>query len=159
MITIEGANIQGILKRIQDEIIFNSSELLDQIGELVVFPSIIKNFEDEGRPRWADLTARTNRERKAQGYSEAHPILERTGDLKSSSTEKNGFPGGNYDLQKTVLTISNYLEKAPVLHFGDGLVPARPFFLLQDEDTKKADDVVKKYVDMKLEKIALQETR
>ena len=155
-----GADLQGIISRFYTELILDSSELLDQVGEQVVFPSILKGFDTEGRKeRWADLSPRTQRERRAEGYGEAHPILERTGELKRSSTEKNGYPGGVYELGKTELNISNYLEKASVLHFGDGKIPAREFFTLQDEDTKLTVNLVQKYVVNKMAEIIATENK
>lgn len=155
--TMKGADIKGIMNRLKSELITDSSEMLDKIGMQVVYPSIEKTFEVEGRPvKWQELSPRTQRQRRWNGFGASHPILVQYGELKDASTKKDAF-GADYKLDKTKLTISNYLEKGKALHFGDGLIPARPFFMLQDEDTKKAQDVVFKHITKQLQKIVAEE--
>jgi len=55
---------------------------------MVIIPSIIKNFEAEGRPKWRPLAKSTIASRYALGFPRG-PILERTGRLKREATRKN----------------------------------------------------------------------
>lgn len=148
-----GDNVEGIINGILTDLVQDSSELLDEIGQKVVLVSIRKNFEEEGRPeKWADLTPRTQRERVAEGYGANSPKLQRTGELKRSVTEKSN---AMYELDKHSLKITNYLIKGIRNDKGDelaGLV-ARPFFFLQKGDERDAERVGIKYVQKKVAEI------
>lgn len=134
--SIQGlTELQMIIAKIKSNILNDSSKLLDYIAGKVVFPSIIKNFKEEGRPKWQGLAQRTQLERAAEGYGAEHPILFREGELFRNATTKDGVM---YDLGKHKLTMSPFLAKAEILHYGRGRVPARPFFYLQEEDDGKA---------------------
>jgi len=155
----KGDNVERIINGILRELVQDSSELLDEIGQKVVLVSIRKNFEEEGRPqKWKDLRPRTQREREYDGYGATHMILERTGELKRSVTEKEG---NMYDLEKHSLKITNYLNKGVLLNAGDdalGIV-ARPFFFLQKGDERDAERVGIKFVQKKLASIVSNNRR
>ena len=142
--------LKRIVSDIRSEILNDSSELLDYIADKVVFPSIIRNFKEEGRPKWQGLAPRTQLERAGEGYPPSNPILFRTGELFRNSTTKDGV---NYDLGKHQLTMDCMLRKGEWLHFGVGKLPARPFFYLQKEDEAKADREVGVFVSKKLQRI------
>lgn len=56
--------------------------------DTVVVPSIIQNFNQEGRPKWKPLTARTIKNRLYTGFPRG-PILQRTRRLEKAATRKN----------------------------------------------------------------------
>ena len=135
---------------IKSEILNDSRELLEYVADKVVFPSIIRNFKEEGRPKWQGLAPRTQMERASDGYPPANPILFRSGELFRNSTTKDGVM---YDLGKHQLTMSPPLRKAEWLHYGAGKTPARPFFYLQKEDDTIASREVGVFVSKKLQRI------
>lgn len=149
-IRMTGLDAKRAIESVMSGLTDNAEELLEQIADEIIFPSILQNFKEEGRPRWADLSERSQRERKFEGYNPTNPILQRTGELMTSSTEKNGYPGGVFDLRPKELTISNVLRKAETLQNGDWNLPERPFFYLQDGDYKKVDRLVVKHIQKKI---------
>lgn len=151
MIEIQGLKeLQKIMSNIRTDLINDSSRLLNYIAEKVVFPSIIRNFKEEGRPKWQGLAPRTQLERAAEGYPPAHPILYRSGELFRNATTKDGVM---YDLGKHQLTMSPFLAKAELLHFGHGKLPARPFFYLQKEDDAAAERETGVFISKELQRI------
>lgn len=151
IVEVEGLEeLRNIVSGIKTDILNDSSRLLNYIAEKVVFPSIIKNFKEEGRPKWQELAPRTQLERAGEGYGPAHPILYRTGELFRNSTTKEGVI---YDLGKDKLTIDCPLRKGEWLHFGVGKTPARPFFYLQKEDEAIADREVGVFISKELQRI------
>jgi phage gpG-like protein len=142
--------LKRIVSDIKSDILNDSSEMLDYIADKVVFPSIIRNFKEEGRPKWQGLAPRTQLERAGEGYPPAHPILYRSGELFRNSTTKDGV---NYDLGKHQLTMDCMLRKGEWLHFGVGKTPARPFFYLQKEDDGIAEREVGVFISKKLLRI------
>jgi len=56
--------------------------------DAVVVPSIIQNFDVEGRPKWKPLLPQTIQNRLYMGFSRG-PILNRTGRLRRAATRKN----------------------------------------------------------------------
>lgn len=145
------------LEAVIDEICNDMSPMLDMIGRRVILPSIKRNFDEEGRPTpWQPLAPRTQMERIADGLDPQHPILQRFGELLRSSTEANES-ANLYDLQEKRLSIKNLLNKAEVLHFGNGRVPARPFFFLPSDDYVLVEKETFDYVNKKLEEIVGRE--
>lgn len=63
-------------------------EPLEQSRDLVVIPSIRKNFASQGRPAWKPLKQSTIKNRMYMGYPRG-PILQRSGRLKTIATRKN----------------------------------------------------------------------
>jgi len=143
--------IRGILNEIKAKLIDNSSPMLSFIGERVVLPSIKKNFEEEGRPtKWVELAPWTQRERVSQGYGPAHPILQRSGELMRMATVKDNLL---WQENKNELKIICVVEDKWKLHFGEGRLPARPFFMLQKEDEGAASKEAGVYVAKELQRI------
>lgn len=74
-------------------------EPLEQARNHVIIPSIFKNFESEGRPRWAPLQKKTIQDRLRLGFQRG-PILTRTYRLRKAAVQKNiwevvSTPGSN----------------------------------------------------------------
>lgn len=63
-------------------------EPLEQSRDLVIIPSIKKNFASQGRPAWKPLKKSTIKNRLYMGYPRG-PILVRSGRLKTIATRKN----------------------------------------------------------------------
>lgn len=61
---------------------------LAEVRDEIVIPSVRKNFEAEGRPKWIALKAATIKNRLYMGFPRG-PILVRTGRLKRAATKKN----------------------------------------------------------------------
>jgi|SRR6185369_15195072 len=54
----------------------------------VIVPSIIQNFQEQGRPKWQKLSKKTIYNRQMEGFPRG-PILQKTGRLKRIATRKN----------------------------------------------------------------------
>jgi phage gpG-like protein len=61
---------------------------LIEARDAVVIPSVRKNFDSEGRPKWQALTSGTIQNRLYMGYPRG-PILHRSGRLRKAATRKN----------------------------------------------------------------------
>ena len=70
---------------------------LKTVLDTVLIPSIIKNFAEQGRPKWRVLSKRTILNRQYEGYPRG-PILDKTGRLKKAASRKN-----NWQIQTNVL--------------------------------------------------------
>lgn len=116
----------------------------------VMIPSISKNFDVGGRPAWAPLSDFTLLNRQVAGTGTK--ILDATGKLKRVATQQN-----IWDISLVAAVIRDIPEKAwyGKVHQGglnkdisiklagkkqtiktqaQGGIPARPFFVIQDED-------------------------
>lgn len=62
--------------------------ILEKVGDHFRTTLIPRTFKKEG-PGWAPLSRRTVADRLASGYSGAHPILQRSGDLFKSLTDRS----------------------------------------------------------------------
>ena len=104
-----------------------------------------KTFEAQGRPRkWKDLKPSTKRKRAKMGKWPAK-ILQVSGSLASSV---NGKIEGN-----TVKIGSN--KEYAMIHQKGGTIktkkasikiPARPFLVIQDEDVKRAENILTRHL-------------
>jgi phage virion morphogenesis protein len=96
-----------------------------------------ENFEKEGRPKWRPLQPATLKERARKGYT--GKILERTGQLKRSFTEK---------YTDTEAIVGTNLKYAAVHQFGSTKknIPARPFLKVTNEGVSKYTNIVKQYI-------------
>lgn len=98
-----------------------------EVGEIVL-RSIRKNFDDGGRPtRWPQRTTRY------RGRRSNNKLLIDTGRLLDSITYR-AFPSH--------VDIGTNVVYAPTHQFGRGGIPARPFIMLQDEDSAPIRDAI-----------------
>jgi len=147
-------------------------EPLKRSVEKVMMPSITKNFDLEGRPRWPRLAEETIITRQMLGFSSG-PILDRTGELRDVATSFNiwtissdkaeipDLPGdvwyGKVHQGGAAFSISagggpvNALRRIAGLRSqrsitGTGVIPKREFLLIQNEDIDHIEEVFMDWV-------------
>lgn len=116
------------------------------------------NFAAEG-PLWTPLAIRTQEEREQEGYDPEHPILERTGQLRYSVTDRN-HPDHFEDIQWTgdatfVLLEGSDHPNFDLLHAGGTNrygrpVPARPMVVVHDFQMDHLDRALERIVEAAL---------
>jgi len=104
------------------------------IGE-IVHTSILRNFEDGGRPKaWGDLKDSTKKQRAKKNKW--------PGQILVMSGEKDGLLSSiSYDAMPEKLVLVANKKYAAIQHFGGMAgkgrkvkIPARPYMMIQDED-------------------------
>ena len=109
----------------------------EQVGNLLLSDFAV-NFAQEGGyfgkgawAQWAPLKGgdtvpptSTVRDRIRKGYGGAHPILERTSQLRQSLTQR-GTPGNIFDVRPMGLTVGTATPYARFHQFGTSKMPAR----------------------------------
>jgi phage gpG-like protein len=153
-------------------------EPLKRAVEKVVAPSIAQNFDEEGRPHWQPLAADTINTRMNAGFG-GGPILDREGALKSVASSSKIWTIGKdeasiQDLPQEVwygkvhqggASFStggrggplNALRRVAGLRAqggggGTGVIPERPFLMIQTKDVDEIEDV---FVNWVRERVAL----
>lgn len=126
-------DLQDLLKAVKNRI-GNTKPAFEVIGEIIQ-TSILKNFEQGGRPEaWQDLAERTKKQRAKQGKW--------PGQILVMSGVRGGLMGSiSYDaMPDKVVWVANK-PYAAIQHFGGmagkGLktkIPPRPYMMIQDED-------------------------
>lgn len=111
--------------------------------ELVVLPSIRKNFNVGGRPRWRKLSE------PYASYRLPRPILVQTQNLKNSATSR-----GNWTVTRdsAVMTGVDNVPYAGYHQTGTSKMPARPFAVLQPEDVEHIVQIFEIWVDGLIDK-------
>lgn len=139
----------------------------------VMAPSFQKNFDEEGRPAWADLAEYTINEKERLGYS-GKKILERTGNLRrvvgqlniweieGGYGKKDGrafvkeLPGAEYGGIHQTGSRGQIFRRLPgnvqqILRErslgGRGDIPPRPFLQFQPEDRPKIERIFENWHD------------
>jgi len=112
--------------------------------DTVLIPSILKNFQVEGRPPWKPLAQITVYKRGAKkgekdARGAAHPILQDTGALIQAATSKEVWT--ITDTEAGVTQLDAVVPYAKYNQGGTGKMPARPFITFQDEDIEKMEAV------------------
>lgn len=116
------------------------------------------NFAAEG-PLWANLATRTQEEREQLGYDPDHPILERTGHLRMSVTDRS-HPDHFEEIQMVADGVIHLYEGSnhpnfDLLHAGGmndqgRLVPARPMTVVHDFQMDHLQRALERIVDAAL---------
>jgi phage gpG-like protein len=103
---------------------------VSEIGKLIL-QSIEQNFDEEGRPTpWAP--------RKEEG--DGHPLLKDTGSLYYSLFYDILRHPDEIDLEfQSGMPYDVFLDK------GTEKMPARPFYLIQDEDVTEIEDILARH--------------
>lgn len=114
------------------------------------------NFTGErgdDRP-WAPLARRTMHERRMLGYQPDHPILVRSGAYRDSFTDE-GHPlhvtEWSSEAGRWIIEEGSTDERADVLEFGAGYVPARPVTILGKAGEDRIARVLDRMFDQWLE--------
>lgn len=106
----------------------------------VMMPGIQKTFSQGGRPnRWHPLAESTQRQRVAEGYGGASPILVRSGALKKGFRSRIG---------KRSYAVFNRVFYYPYHQFGAPNLPARPMVVVLTGQRRLFTEIVRKYMGM-----------
>ena len=140
----------GRIKRILDGLAALPTRLggneTNKIGD-AVRQGIADNFTSEsaGGQRWVPLAASTVAQRRRLGFAGAHPILQRTRELKASFTSR----GHGSHVQtveraggKTIITIGSSDERSPWLQGGTATIPPRPIAVLGERQLDRVQETV-----------------
>lgn len=144
-INIETEEVRNLLLRIQKKT-GDLRPAMKTIGEIVL-TSVQRNFEEGGRPdKWQDLVDVTKHRREKQGRWPGQILV------------GSGVSGGllssiSYRAFSDNVKISAKKKYAAIHHFGGQAgrgrkvtIPARPYMLLQDEDWREINDVLKDFI-------------
>lgn len=108
-------------------------------AEKIIREEIAANFasESEAGTKWAPLAPRTVEDRIRKGYGGEHPILERTGELKSGMK-------GSSDNESAEVGPSEDIPYAGVQNDGskDGKIPARPYLRISAKGEERISDAI-----------------
>lgn len=97
--------------------------------DALMMSGVQKSFSQGGHPvRWHPLAEATQKQRVAQGYGGASPILVRSGTLKRGFRSKIGKHG---------YTIYNRVPYFPYQQFGTSTIPARPMVVVRANERNK----------------------
>jgi phage gpG-like protein len=162
----------GLLARRLDKLgldIRSFREPLEQAVRHVIIPSIRKNFDYEGRPKWTALSGATIERRMIEGYGPG-PILARSGNLRGVATQLSIW---TIDREKALVTdipssawYGKVHQAGATFSFssgagagvkylgrvvggasgGQGKIPARPFLMIQDQDIPKIERVFDRWL-------------
>jgi phage gpG-like protein len=151
----------------------NFREPLVKSVQKVIIPSIRKNFKEEGRPAWQELSAVTVKRRGG----DTGPILRRSGRLERTATQTSiwSFTNTAASIQKwpqetwygalhqaghggqKAKPVKKASKKLGVVSAADiggdggtGTIPARPFIMYQPEDIPKIHDIFDEWLDRKI---------
>ena len=92
----------------------NMRAAFEEVGE-IVHASVMRNFEDEGRPKW---------QRMAPGGRSGKLLQDSSRLIRSIKPRATS----------RFAEVCTNVEYAPYHQIGTGSIPARPFIMLQDED-------------------------
>lgn len=113
--------------------------LLDKI-EGVAQAAVADNFAGEwdGASGWAPLAESTQEDRVRRGYSAAHPILQRTGELASTIDYRHDLGADD-----AAVEIEPRADYAAFHQEGTSKMPARPFVALSERDQERiGEDII-----------------
>jgi len=172
-IEIQSKAIQDFLKQAQAKL-DNMEPLMKKISE-TMYEAVRKNFDEQGRPKWTELSDATKAERSGMSLKEylGLPVKKR----KSSQGKKNkvktwpgkilqieGMRGGGLlgsissDYNDTTAVVGSSMPfktgYAAIHHFGGPagrgkkvIIPERPIFKLTDEDIEDVEQDAVDYLD------------
>lgn len=135
--------------------------LFEEIRDEVIRPSIDKNFEVGGRPRWEPLSPITVGGGKA-GFIESAAsgiIGGRTPLVKSGQMRKHGTAKARFTIRDNEMTYGDWPEKrwfGPVHDLKElarkAEIPHRPFVLMQPEDQSAIQEITFEWVEKAINK-------
>lgn len=137
MIKIDVKGLEGVKEKINRLVLqgYDTSALMRRIAE-TMYDAVMKNFSEEGRPKWPPLSQSTIRERERKGYWPGQ-ILVRSRRLQSSITTH---------YTERMAMVGTNLIYAPIHQLGGragkkrkAIIPARPFLSV----TEKEIDIIK----------------
>ena len=141
----DDSDLQGLFKQVKKRI-GNTEPAFEVIGE-VIHASILRNFEEGGRPDdWPDLAYSTKKQRAQKGKW--------PGQILVISGTRGGLIGSiSYDAMPDKVVFVANKPYAAIQHFGGmagkGLkteIPARPYMMIQDEDWEEIKNVLNDFI-------------
>jgi len=164
-ILILNSNVLNLLKRDLRKLgrdFASANKLREPFGQIrdeVMIPSIEKNFEVGGRPRWEPLTLAT-----VGGGREAFIASAASGDIggrkpltKSGQMRKAATAKARFQIRKNEMTYGRWPEKrwfGPVHNLPDlsekAQIPNRPFTLIQPEDKEAIEEIMMEWVETRV---------
>lgn len=122
---VNDKNVQNLLNRLRKKI-NNLRPVMNEIGE-ILHDSIMENFEQEGRPKWKELSPVTLAIRRKYGW---------TGKILNIHGASGLVGSINYRADKDSVRIGTAKKYARALHFGvdERNLPARPFIEAKEHD-------------------------
>lgn len=132
-------------------------EPLKRCVQQVMIPSILANFDAEGRPPWAPYADTTVEFHEMLNLDMSRALLNKTGALKRTATtlavwtltKESATFGG---LPQSVWYGNLHQSGGKGGKGPKGLIPARPFVMFQDEDGDKIAEVFAKWLDERIAK-------
>lgn len=132
-------DLNGIVKRSED-----MSPVFEAYARYLM-GVVARNFEAEGRPkRWAALAPSTVQDRIRKGYGPG-PILERTGKLKRSLTER-GATGNILRIGPKSLKYGSSVKYFVYHQYGTSTMPARKMMVAQRQDNSQLSRIANTYL-------------
>lgn len=111
--------------------------------DVVIIPSIRKNFESGGRPKWAKLSE------PYASYRLPGPILVQTGALREAATSFGNWTVTN---DSAIMTGVDNATYAGYHQTGTRRMPARPFAVYQPEDVEQIVQIFEIWIDGLIDK-------
>lgn len=111
--------------------------------ELVIIPSIRKNFQVGGRPKWQPLSE------PYRSYRLPRPILVQTGALRAAATTIANWRVDHDSAEMIGVDSAPY---AGYHQTGTRIMPARPFAMYQPEDVDQIAQIFEIWVDGLIDK-------
>lgn len=122
------------------------SEVLTEIGQEVIAPSVKTNFDQGGRPAWQPLAEATIAKKSSLGVSNPSKILFHTGALQAAASDS-----GKYVVTKDKLTAAPFGVPYWTFHQeGTPRMPQRVIMMLQANDRTKINKLFSDFIRSKM---------
>lgn len=133
-------------------------EPLEKAWKDVVRPRIESNFrgeQDANGDKFIQLAESTRKQRRNEGFSEAHPILRRTNKLFETALQKNIW---TFNTKQAHLNVDALTSRVPyAMYLQEGAeannLPPRPYLSLNEADAERIEEIFGNYL-MKREVVA-----
>jgi hypothetical protein len=129
-----------------------------RVAEEIIRLGIETQFVTEGARSggWEPLAFRTRQERALQGFGAGHPILERTGAMKSDLLDPDAFivtrerlrysPRSVEQMAMYQKSYANYHQEIQTRDDGS-ITPARPWLVWLPEDNHRMEEIFEDWLD------------
>jgi len=131
-------------------------EPLKRAIQKVIIPSIRANFDSGGRPAWEPYADSTREFHESLGIAMSQSLLVKSGALRRTMGYFNIWTVDKEKAELNDLPQNVWYGKVHQAGYGGrsgkGLIPARPFVMLQPGDEDKIVEVFEKWLDERIEK-------
>jgi phage gpG-like protein len=132
-------------------------EPLKRSVQKVIIPSIRKNFDSGGRPSWAPYAESTLEFHKMLGEAVSDAMMVKTGKLKQTMGYFNIWSVDKEKAELRDLPQRVWYGKVHQSGYGGragkGIIPARPFVMLQPDDEEKIVKVFDEWLEERILKV------